>query len=78
MNDLEKRAKAMADRLSAERNHDWMKSRVGHGSAQCRNCGCTFEEAKYALGQICPDAKPNPDADLIRDLLALITKDTPK
>lgn len=38
--------------------HEWMPSRVGHGTSQCKHCLCTDLEAAHALGPVCPVKRP--------------------
>lgn len=40
--------------------HEWGRSTLNHGSRQCIQCLCTWEEAHYALGEACPKA-PAPE-----------------
>ncbi len=36
------------------KKHEWGPSRLNHGNFQCKGCGCTDLEARYALGDDCP------------------------
>lgn len=47
------------------KEHDWGPSSLNHGTRQCKNCLCTWEEheaTKRLFGEDCPKApedKPN-------------------
>jgi hypothetical protein len=52
-------------------SHSWGPSSLGHGTRQCKNCYCTYEEAYYALGMDCPKAPapPPPASEKEKELL---------
>lgn len=41
--------------------HEWVPSRLSHGSKQCKHCLCTYEEAIAAIGMDCPILTKEPE-----------------